>query len=250
MPPPRRAGSAVARIRASTRSVTGTASGWTPPLPSAAARHAAARRFEHVGVAELHAVEAVGVQVDHNGVAVLHQRDRPPEDGLGRDVADDQTDRSTREACVGHQRDGDVALSAQRGDPRGRVEQFGHPGCAPRPLVADHHHVVVLEAVRMPVERLDEGALAVEHAGAAGEDAVLHAPFDAGHLEDGAAIGSEVAAQQAQSAGVLEGLRRPGRSRPRPEAAGPVVVAVRPASRRCRSWHRRRGTRRRGAPGR
>ena len=186
--------------------MTGATSGWTPPLPSAAARHAAARRPNTSGSSSSDAVEAVGVQVDHDGVAVLDERDRPPEERFGRDVADDQADRSPREAGVGHQRDGDVPLPAQGRDPRCGVEQLGHARCAPGPLVADHHHVVVLEAVGMPVERLDEGALAVEHAGTPGEDAVLHPAFDAGDLEDRAAVGSEVAAQQAQSAGVLEGL--------------------------------------------
>jgi hypothetical protein len=48
-------------------------------------------------------------------------------------------------ARVGHQRDRDVALAAQRGDPRRRIEQLRHSGSAARALVADHDHVVVGE---------------------------------------------------------------------------------------------------------
>ena len=162
--------------------------------------------LEHAGIVERHAVEAVGREVDHDGVPVLDERDRPPEEGFGCDVADDQADRSPREAGVGHQRDGDVPLAAEGRDPRGGVEELRHARCAPGPLVADHHHVVVLEAVGVLVQGLDQGALTVEHAGAAREDAVLHPALDAGDLEDRTAVGREVAAEQAEPAGVLEGL--------------------------------------------
>ena len=84
--------------------------------------------LHHVGIVELHAVEPIGRQVDHDGVPVLDEGDRPPEERFGGDVADDQTDRSPREAGIRHQRDGDVPLAAQGGDPRGRVEELGHAG--------------------------------------------------------------------------------------------------------------------------
>ena len=53
---------------------------------------------------------------------------------------------------------------------------------------------------------VDQLPLAVEDAGATGEDAVVEPALDAGDLQDGAAVGREVAAQQAQPAGVLERL--------------------------------------------
>ena len=46
----------------------------------------------------------------------------------------------------------------------------------------------------------------LKHAGPTREDAVLHAALDAGDLEDRPAHGRQIAAQQAQPAGVLEGL--------------------------------------------
>ena len=56
------------------------------------------------------------------------------------------------------------------------------------------------------VERVDEVALAVEDAGATTEDAVVDAALDAGDLQDGATLGRQVAAEETQAAGVLEGL--------------------------------------------
>lgn len=52
----------------------------------------------------------------------------------------------------------------------------------------------------------DERTLTVEDAGPTGEDTVVDTAFDASDLEDRAAVGREVAAEQAQAAGVLERL--------------------------------------------
>ena len=65
----------------------------------------------YVAVVQLDAVHAVGVDVNDDLVAVLDQRDRAAEECLGRDVTDDETNGSAREASVGHQCDRDVALA-------------------------------------------------------------------------------------------------------------------------------------------
>ena len=41
-------------------------------------------------------------------------------------MADHQTDRAAGEAGVGHQRDDDILLAAERGDARGRIKHFRH----------------------------------------------------------------------------------------------------------------------------
>jgi len=66
-----------------------------------------------------------------------------------------------------------------------------------------------LEAVGVAVQRLYEVALAVEHAGAPREDAVLDPALDAGDLEDRAAVGRQVPRSQPEAARVLEGLVDP-----------------------------------------
>ena len=92
----------------------------------------------------------------------------------------------------------------QRGDARRRVEHLGHARCAARALVADDDDVAVGERVGRVLERGDERRLALEHAGAAGEPPVDDATLDAGHLQDGAALGREVAREQAEPTGGLE----------------------------------------------
>ena len=62
-------------------------------------------------------VEHARVGVDHDHVAVAHRRERPAAIGLGRDVADHQPARRTREAAVGDQRD---RLPQADADDRGR----------------------------------------------------------------------------------------------------------------------------------
>ena len=49
----------------------------------------------------------------------------------------------------------------------------------------------------------------LKHAGPAGEDAVLHATFDAGDLEDRTALGGQVAAEQTDPPVSLKGLSTP-----------------------------------------
>ena len=89
---------------------------------------------------------------------------------------------------------GDASCPAQRRDARRRVEHLGHARRAARALVADDDDVAVGERVGVVLERVDERALALEHAGTAGEPAVDDAPLDARHLQDRAALGRQVAA--------------------------------------------------------
>ena len=210
MPPPRRAGSAVARIRASTRSVTGVASGWTPPLPSTAAARLGRGPSAPAcpGVTELRGSRCgrsfrSTTMVSPSSTSAIG----PPRKASGADVPDDQADRSARGSAASVIRAMVMLpLAAERRNARGRVEQLWHPRSAAGAFVPDHHHVVVLEAVRTVFERLHEGTFAVEHAGSPREHAVLDPAFDAGDFEDRPALGGEVAAQKAESAGVLEGL--------------------------------------------
>ena len=165
-----------------------------------------ATRGHHGRIVQLDAVEPVRVDVDHDGVAVLDEGDGSAEQGLGRDVADHQAHRATRETRVGHQGDGDAALAADRRDLRGGVEHLGHAGRAARALVADDDHVVVGEVVGALVEGEDQVALGVEDPRPAGEHAVDDAALHARQLQDGAAVGRQVAAQQSQPPGGFEGL--------------------------------------------
>jgi hypothetical protein len=167
-------------------------------------------------------------------------------------VADDQPHRPAGEAGVGHQRDGDAATAAQRGDPRRRIEQLGHARRAARTLVPDHHHVAVLEPLRRGRQRLDQCRLTVEDAGSSGEPAVVHAALDSGQLDDRAAVRSEVAAEQPQAAGRLERRRqrvdhlavRRGRGQPgdlsgeRLARAGDAVAIEQPGAEQLGDDHR------------
>ena len=95
----------MARMRVSTRLETTGASGWAPSFAATAVVPRRAARVVRAGVVELVAVEAVGVEVDDDRVAVLQQRDRTAEERLRRHVPDHQTDRPAREPAVGHERD-------------------------------------------------------------------------------------------------------------------------------------------------
>ena len=108
-----------------------------------AARLRTERRAAPVGrrlVEQRRAVQLVLVQIGHDLVAVLDQRDRAADGGLRADMADHQADRAAREAGVGHQADDDSLLAAQRGDARGRIEHLGHSGRSARALPAGGAH--------------------------------------------------------------------------------------------------------------
>ena len=101
------------------------------------------------------------------------------------------------------------SLPAQRGDARRRVEQLGHAGRAARALVADDDHVVVGERVgRRPRARRSSARSLLKTRARPVNTPSVDAALDAGDLEDGAAVGREVAAQQAEAAGRLERRRR------------------------------------------
>ena len=84
----------------------------------------------------------------------------------------------------------------QRGDARRGVEHLWHSRSAAWTGVADDDDVVVCEGVGPLVESFDEVTLAGEDAGAAGEDAVGDAAFDAGNFEDRSAVGGEIAVEE------------------------------------------------------
>ena len=195
----------MARIRFSTRLVTTGASGWMPPLAATASSHACARCSWSSRIVELEAVEAVGVEVD--GDACRRRASSaigPPRKASGETCpttspTDPPENRpSVMSATVMSPR------PAQRGDraTSGRASR----ACPARrgALVADDDDVAVGERVGGVLERGDERRLALEHAGATGELPVDDAALDARDLQDGAALGREVAAQQAEAAGGLE----------------------------------------------
>ena len=119
-PAPWSGGRAQARIRRSSRVSAGRTSGWIPLLRFGLGLPPRPARGRGRRVLQLGAVQGVLVHVHDDRVAVLDERDRAAQRRLGRHVADDQSDRAAGETGVGHQRDGDAALAAQRGDPRGR----------------------------------------------------------------------------------------------------------------------------------
>ena len=144
-----RAGRSPASV-ASTRSVTGATSGCTPPLASAAARQAAGPAVERSRdrPARRQSMPVRG-HVDHDGVTVLDQGDRArPGQASGATWPMTRPTEPPEKRASVIKRDGDIALAAQRRDPRGGVEQLGHARGAPRALVADDHHVVVARTCR------------------------------------------------------------------------------------------------------
>src|ERR1700687_2095729 len=65
---------------------------------------------------ELAAVETIAVEIDDDRVAALNQRDWSAEERLRRHVSDDQADRSTGEATIGHKPNRDPPLPAESGN--------------------------------------------------------------------------------------------------------------------------------------
>jgi hypothetical protein len=118
--------------------------------------------------------------------------------------ADDQSHRAAGEACVGHQRDGDAVPAAERGDRRRGIEESGRARRTSWTLVADHHHVAILEPFGCGGDRLDQRRLTVEDAGAAHEPSPGHPALDVGELDHGAAVRGEVAVKQPQATHWLE----------------------------------------------
>src|SRR6185312_8706775 len=82
-------------------------------------------------VCQLGARDAVGVEVDDDGVPVLYERDRPPEERFRCHMADDEADRSAGETRVGHETDGDSSLAAEGGDPGRGIQQLRHAWRSP-----------------------------------------------------------------------------------------------------------------------
>src|SRR5690349_1849293 len=77
--------------------------------------------------------------IDHDRIAVLDDRDRPADRGLGRDVADDEAVAAAGEPAVRDQRH--LAAQAAADDGARRAQHLRHAGGALRPLVTDHDDV-------------------------------------------------------------------------------------------------------------
>mmetsp|Transcript_46316 Transcript_46316/g.144899 ORF Transcript_46316/g.144899 Transcript_46316/m.144899 type:complete len:355 (+) Transcript_46316:1223-2287(+) len=158
-------------------------------------RPALAALLEHL-VVEEH-VDGAASGVDDDGVAVLEEGDVAADLGLRRDVADDEAVGAAGEAAVGDERD--VVAEAGAHDGGGGLEHLRHAGAALGALVAQHHHGALGDL--LGVDGLDHVVLRVVDLGGAGEAQALLAR----DLGDGA-LGGEVAVEDLDVAGVLDGV--------------------------------------------
>ena len=135
----------------------------------------------------------LGVNAD--GVAILHERNRPAHISLRRDVSDHEAVAAAAEPSVGDERH--VFAEALAHDGGSRRKHFPHAGSALRPFVANDDDVAFLDrAVENGFHRL---LLGFKHDGLAFEVQ----PFLAGNFCDRAVAG-EVAAQDDQMAVLLD----------------------------------------------
>src|SRR5882724_9854957 len=116
------------------------------------------------GVGHLH-FECALLGIELDDVAVLDERDRSAERGLGADMADAEAARRAREAAIGDQRH--LAAHALAVERRSGGEHLAHAGAALGALVADDEHFAFL--VVAILHRLEAGFLAVEAARGAAE---------------------------------------------------------------------------------
>jgi len=135
----------------------------------------------------------LGVNAD--GVAILHERNRPAHISLRRDVSDHEAVAAAAEPSVGDERH--VFAEALAHDGGSRRKHFPHAGSALRPFVANDDDVAFLDrAVEDGFHRL---LLGFKHDGLALEVQ----SFLAGNLRDRALAG-EVATQDDQMAVFLD----------------------------------------------
>src|SRR4051812_4870180 len=157
-------------------------------------RHVRLDPLRDLLVGEVH-VEAAGVDVEGDHVAVLDGRDRAAPDRLGSDVAGHQAVGGSRETAVGEQRH---LVADALPDERGRdLEHLAHAGAAGRALVANHDDVAGLDALLL--DHRKALLLGTEDPGGAGVLLSLLAR----NLDD-TALRREVAAQDHETAGGLE----------------------------------------------
>ena len=195
MPPPRSAGSAVVRIRRSTRCDIGRASGCMPPFSFAAACQVRARSVNVASslssTQSIRSVATLTMMVSPSSTRC----DWSSEKCLRRDVAHDDADGAAGESSVGHETDRDASLTTERGDLRSGFEHFGHSGRAARSFVSNHDHVAVLEFSRPLIKGIRQGSLAVKHPSPTGEDPIGDATLHASKFQDRSAVRREVSTQ-------------------------------------------------------
>jgi hypothetical protein len=86
-------------------------------------------------------IDAPGGDIEANRIAVLHQRERAAERGLGRDVQDDRAERGAAHARVGDAHHVLDALLRELLRDR-KVAGLGHSRCPPWAGVGQHEDVV------------------------------------------------------------------------------------------------------------
>ena len=136
--------------------------------------------------------------VDRDAVAVFARARSGRRLGFGRDVADDEAGGAAGEAAVGDE--GDIFFQAGADDRAGGREHFGHAGAALRAFVANDDDVALLDlccCMAASMSSSESKQLAVP---------VNLQAFLAGDFGDGA-VGAEVAAHDADVAGLLDRVR-------------------------------------------
>ena len=135
-----------------------------------------------------------------NDVAFVDGGDGAADGGFRRDVAGHEAARGSGEAAVGEQGDGFGELG-DAGDGSGDQQHLAHAGSAFRAFVADDEHVV-----RLDLAGLDGGEGVLFGVEDARRAAMLEA-LVSGDLDD-AAFGSEIAFEDDEPAGGLDGVAR------------------------------------------
>src|SRR4029079_1262893 len=132
---------------------------------------------------EIHAARA-GIVPD--AVALVHEGQRPADEGFRRDIADAHPPRGAGKTAVGDERH--LLTHALSVNQRGDAQHLPHPGAADRALIADDENLTF--AVFAIANGIDAVFLVLEHPRGALEYPVL----DAGTLDDGP-VRTEIALQ-------------------------------------------------------
>ena len=97
-------------------------------------------------------------------------------------MPDDQPHRTAREPGIGHEANDNAPLSAQRGNARCGIEHFRHSRGPAGPLVTHDDHVVVLEAVRLAVQRIQQTLFSLKYPRRTAKNVAFQPTFDTGQL--------------------------------------------------------------------